>query len=88
MGLSCTCVRKILNTIAKSLSENHCKLFKHFIEAAIEHKWLLVLIIDDKSRTNFLISGTTSYLQISFHINITVFIFPEPALQFLKVKCA
>ena len=29
------------------LSENHGKLFKHFIEDAIEHKWLLALIIDD-----------------------------------------
>ena len=45
MGLSCA--RKTLNTIAKSLSENHCTLFKHFIQDAIEHKWLLVLIIDD-----------------------------------------
>ena len=39
--------RRTLNTIAKSLSENHCKLFKDFIEEAIKHKWLLVLIIDD-----------------------------------------
>ena len=38
--------RRTLNTIAKSLSENHCKLFKDFIEEAIKHKWLLVLIID------------------------------------------
>ena len=45
MGLSCA--RRTLNTIAKSLSENHCTVFKHFIQDAIEHKWLLVLIIDD-----------------------------------------
>lgn len=46
MGLSCA--RRTLNTIARSLSENHGKLlFKRFIEDAIEHKWLLVLIIDD-----------------------------------------
>ena len=45
MGLSCA--RRTVNTIAKSLSENHCKSFKHFIQDAIENKWLLVLIIDD-----------------------------------------
>ena len=45
MGLSCA--RRTQNTIAKLLSENHGNLFKHFIEDAIEHKWLLVLIIDD-----------------------------------------
>ena len=45
MGLSCA--RMTLNTIAKPLSENHDKLLKHFIEDAIEHKWLLALIIDD-----------------------------------------
>ena len=39
--------RRTLKTIAKSLSENNnCVLFKHFIQDAIEHKWLLVLIID------------------------------------------
>ena len=45
MGLSCA--RRTVNTIAKSLSENHCNSFKNFIQDAIEHKWLLVLIIDD-----------------------------------------
>ena len=47
IGLSSA--RWTLTTIAKSLSENsYCKLFKHFIQDAIEHiKWLLVLIIDD-----------------------------------------
>ena len=45
MGLSCA--RRTLNTIAKLLSENHGKLFKHFIEDAIEHKWLLALIINN-----------------------------------------
>ena len=45
MGLSCA--RRTVNTIAKSLPENHCKSFKHFIQDAIENKWLLVLIIDD-----------------------------------------
>ena len=45
MGLSCA--RRTVNTIAKSLSENHYKLFKQFIQDAIENKWLLVLIIDD-----------------------------------------
>ena len=45
MGLSYA--KRTLNTIAKLLSENHGKLFKHFIEDAIEHKWLLALIIDD-----------------------------------------
>ena len=45
MGLSCA--RRTVNTIAKSMSENHCKSFKHFIQDAIENKWLLVLIIDD-----------------------------------------
>ncbi|XP_044174291.1 uncharacterized protein LOC114969432 [Acropora millepora] len=45
MGLSCA--RRTLNTIAKLLSENHGKLFKHFIEDAIKNKWLLALIIDD-----------------------------------------
>lgn len=45
MGLPCA--RRTLNTTAKSLCENHCKLFKDFTEEAIEHSWLLVLIIDD-----------------------------------------
>ena len=45
MGLSCA--RRTVNTIAISMSENHCKSFKHFIQDAIENKWLLVLIIDD-----------------------------------------
>ena len=44
MGLSCA--RRTVNTIAKSLSDNHCNSFKNFIQDAIEHKWLLVLIID------------------------------------------
>ena len=44
MGLSCG--RRTVNTIS-SMSENHCKSFKHFIQDAIEKKWLLVLIIDD-----------------------------------------
>ena len=42
-----SCARRTVNTIAKLLSENHCKSFKHFIQDAIENKWLLVLIIDD-----------------------------------------
>ena len=45
MGLSCA--RRTVNAIVKSLSENHCKSFEHFIQDAIENKWLLVLIIDD-----------------------------------------
>ena len=46
MGLSCG--RRTVNTIA-SMSENHCKSFKHFNQDAIENKWPLVLIIDDFS---------------------------------------
>ena len=45
MGLYCA--RRTVNTIAKSLSENHCISFKHFIQDLIENKWLLVLITDD-----------------------------------------
>ena len=43
---SLSCARRTVNTIAKSLSDNHCNSFKNFIQEAIEHKWLLVLIID------------------------------------------
>ena len=41
-----SCARRTVNTIA-SVSENHRKSFNHFIQDAIENKWLLVLIIDD-----------------------------------------
>ena len=45
MGLSSA--RRTVNTIAKSLSENHCKSLRHFIQDATENKWLLVWIVDD-----------------------------------------
>ena len=38
-----------MNTIAKSSSENHCKSSKHFIQDAIENRWL---IIDDFTSIN------------------------------------
>ena len=42
-----SCARRTVNTIAKSLSKNHCESFKYFIQDTIENKWLLVLTIDD-----------------------------------------
>ena len=46
LGLSCA--GRTENTIALlSLSENHCKSFKHFIQDANKNKGLLVLIKDN-----------------------------------------
>ena len=42
-----TCSRRTVNNVMYTMSESHFKSFEDFITEATEHKWLIVLIIDD-----------------------------------------
>ena len=42
-----SCARRTVNNIIQTMAETHFQSFEHFVTEAIEHKWLLVLVIDD-----------------------------------------
>ena len=42
-----TLARRTVNNVVNTMSESHFKSFEDFITEATEHKWLIVLIVDD-----------------------------------------
>ena len=42
-----SCARRTVNNIIQTMAETHFQSFEHFVTEAIEHKWLLVLVIDN-----------------------------------------
>ena len=42
-----TLARRTVNNVVNTMSESHFKSFEDFITEETEHKWLIVLIVDD-----------------------------------------